>query len=160
MANSSTTQVPSLRGRQEGVRIIEWENHHDSQPFMKRMEADSKERIDFELQGIGIHFVRFGENSWAAYDNNPSTRPVIWLAPPSSLNASAAAAAALGYFNKVVPIMKNIPWHVSFTTPFPGPRGLDLLNACSPQEQQELISVECGKSFSLAESGCFLRRGF
>jgi WD40 repeat protein len=93
---------------QGGVRIIEWEKHHDSEPSVKSMEADPKERIDFELQGIGIHFVRFGEDSWAAYDNNPSTRPVIWPAPPSSLSASAAAAAALAHFNTVVPVMKNI----------------------------------------------------
>jgi hypothetical protein len=93
---------------QGGVRIIEWEKHHDSKPSMKSIGADPKERIDFELQGIGIHFVRFGEDSWAAYDNNPSTRPVIWPAPPSSLSASAAAAAALAHFNTVVPVMKNI----------------------------------------------------
>jgi hypothetical protein len=91
-----------------GVRIIEWERHHDSQPSTQSMEADSRERIDFELQNIGIHFVRFGEDSWAAYDNNPSTRPVIWPAPPSSLNASAAAAVALAHFNTVVPVMKSI----------------------------------------------------
>jgi hypothetical protein len=96
---------------------------------MQRIEADSKERIDFELQGIGIHFVRFGEDSWAAYDDNPSTRPVIWPAPPSSLSASAAAAAALGYFQNNHTDYEKHPWHVPFTTCFPGSRGLDLLNA-------------------------------
>jgi hypothetical protein len=42
------------------------------------------ERIDFETLGSGVHFVKYGENMWAAYGNNPFSRPVILEAPLST----------------------------------------------------------------------------
>jgi WD40 repeat protein len=90
------------------VHFIQWEKHSVDPPVMKKIDVDPNQHVDHESRDVSIHIVKFGEDNWAAFDNNPASRPVMWTGPPSSRASEAAIASALAYFGQIVPIIKSI----------------------------------------------------
>jgi hypothetical protein len=71
------------------------------------METQPNERVDFDTRDSGVHFVKFGENMWAAYDNNPFTRPIVWETSTSP-DSMVTTEATLERFNLVAPETQNL----------------------------------------------------
>jgi WD40 repeat protein len=89
------------------VHVAKWSRDSTSPPMIETIESRSNERIDFETRDSGVHFIKFGDNMWAAYDNNPFTRPFIWEAPASA-NQQASTEATLERFNLVAPEVRYL----------------------------------------------------
>ncbi|KAF7503410.1 hypothetical protein GJ744_003893 [Endocarpon pusillum] len=90
-----------------GVHTLKWQRHSTSLPKQELIEVRSIDRIDFETRDNGVHLLKFGESMWAAYDDNPLTRPIIWEAASSS-ESGGATEAALERFNLVAPEMQYL----------------------------------------------------
>ncbi|MCJ1394922.1 hypothetical protein MMC18_007802 [Xylographa bjoerkii] len=90
------------------TKIIEWQRDNDSTPVLSSVAADANSRADYESRDAGVHFAKIGDDLRVAYDKNPSSRPLIWTAPPASTSMTTATAGALTQFHAIAPKIKTI----------------------------------------------------
>jgi WD40 repeat protein len=89
----------------DSIHALEWPRSGSQQPKINSIEPRPKYRVDFDTRDSGVHFVKFGENMWAAYDNNPFTRPIVWEAPLSA-DSDITTEAFFAQFNLTAPEMQ------------------------------------------------------
>jgi len=90
------------------INNIEWQRGNDSTPVLSSVAADATSRSGFESRDSGVHFAKVGDELWVAYDQNPSSRPLIWTAPPTSTSVTTATTGALAQFHGIAPKIKSL----------------------------------------------------
>ena len=88
-----------------GVHAIEWDKHKDIPPSLRDLTVDTVDETVMEVRGTHVHFLRFEDGTWAAYDNSPVTRPILWNPPSFS---ALASATMLNRFKATVPVIKYL----------------------------------------------------
>ena len=65
---SKRTEVTLFRGTETALK----------NPVIENLQLPNDMRQERGISQVGAHLVRVGDEFWAAYDDNPSTAPIIW----------------------------------------------------------------------------------